>query len=80
MTIYDTGIFTSCYFCNQDSQGYRRPAKQPVARPDESVRQPDVHSGGDGNKQDVVWGGVDIKKQVYTPAKCTNLLVYINLL
>ncbi len=39
---------------HQDSQRYRRPAKQPVARPDESVRQPDVHSGGDGDKQDVV--------------------------
>ncbi len=29
------------------------------------------------DKQDVVWFGVDIKKQVYTPAKCTNLLAYI---
>jgi len=37
-----------------------KPAKQPVARPDESVRQPDVHSGGDGDKQDVVWFGVKI--------------------
>ncbi len=32
------------------------------------------------DKQDVVWDGVDIKKQVYTPAKYTNLLAYINLL
>ncbi len=38
----------------------------------------DKHQDTQGyRRQDVVWGGVDIKKQAYTPAKCTNLLAYI---
>ncbi|MEK6764900.1 MAG: hypothetical protein AABY49_01535 [Planctomycetota bacterium] len=53
MSIYDTRFPPTCpYRMVRSGEKARRagPAKLRVARPDESVSQPDNHSGGDGDK------------------------------